>query len=403
MASEVAHEFHRQKMAESRARVGLRIDQGTKGSSPDIRSLRRENPLNFSNPLPDNSSGSKIRPFQVSKDESGRPTPMEIVLANQMKASLTGGVLKDFRYARKILGQRASDVSNLDLEAQGLPPVASPIAILSESDSRTLELNSVLQAIASQINSGRVSDLTLNELRNLPRLLIAVLPSMTPPEAIELIRFIDDDIINELRNADLDAEVRLSDYFENVREFIREVIPLLGLDPVSASRGVLSVARDFFGRTIVPRDPGRTPQTARTPTLPTISIDRPPAGERGGPDALPPAPAPRRRRPDIVAVAEEEAPPAPAEVRLLPALQDNRRVRISDAQFANLREAYKARGPRGSDVEETLLDFLVNDLGLDANRRNLTNTQRGALTTNTKAKNYIKQITGADIAQGTRR
>lgn len=390
MASEVAHEFHRQKMAESRARVGLRIEQGTKGSSPDIRSLRRENPLNFSNPLPDNSSGSKIRPFQCSKDESGRPTPMEIVLANQMKSSLTGGVLKDFRYARKILGQRASDVSNIDLESQGLPPVASPIATLSEADSRTLELNSVLQAIASQINSGRVSDLTLNELRNLPRLLIAVLPSMTPPEAVELMRFIDDDIINELRNANVDAEVRLSDYFENVREFIREVIPLLGLDPASASRGVLSVARDFFGRTLVERDPRRIPQTARTPTLPTISIDRPPAGQPGGPEVPPPRP---RRRPRVggpVMLPDEEQPLTPRRGRV----DDRRRVALVGDQLDTMREAFRRNNM------DTIRQYLIADLGLDEDSVALTTKQQNAFNTKTTAKNYIKKRTGADIKTG---
>lgn len=401
MASEVAHEFHRQKMAESRARVSLRIEQGTKGSSPDVRSFRRENPLNFSNPLPDNSSGSKIRPFQCSKDESGRPTPMEIVLANQMKASLTGGVLRDFRYARKILGQRASDTANIALESQGLPPVASPIATLSESDSRTLELNSVLQAIANQINSGRVSDLTLNELRNLPRLLIAVLPSMSPPEAVELLQFIDDDIINELRNAEVDAEVRLSDYFENVREFIREVIPLLGLDPVSASRGVLSVAKDFFGRTIVERDPGRTPQTARTPTLPTISIDRPPAGERGGPDALPPRPRARVRRPVRPRMGEapveapvEEPVEEPAEAPRRGRVDDRRRVALSGDQLGNMREAF-----RRNDMD-TIREYLRDDLGLDDTTVALTNKQQNAFNTKTTAKNYIKKRTGVDIKTG---
>jgi hypothetical protein len=209
--------------------------------------------MNYSNPLPDNSTGSKIRPFQCSKDESGRPNAMEIVAMNQGK--LSGGVVKDYRYARKILDQRARDSANLDLEAQGLPPQGQPMFEMSRDDSLALELNQLLQNITSSIDEGRLSDLTVNELKNVPRLLIQLLPTMTPQEAVELIRFMDDDILEELINLNpkTAAGVRVERYFTNVRDYIKDVVPFLGLDRRTAQVATVRLAKDYFGRQIISR------------------------------------------------------------------------------------------------------------------------------------------------------
>lgn len=253
MASLLIQEFHNQAMRAEKERIMLRIQQGTKASSPDIRSMRRMNPLNFSNPLPDNSSGSKIRPFQCSKDESGRPNAMEIVLMNQMNPqSISGGVLKDFRYAKNILNRRARDMATKDLESQGLPAPPSPIAELTGLDSKNLELNTLLQNVQSSIEAGAVSQLTINDLRGVPRLLIQLTPTFTPTEAIELIRFIDDDILEVLRDIQpqRQAEIRIGKYFEGVRQFLEEVMPFLGLDDMTKQRASLQIGKRIFGRQI---------------------------------------------------------------------------------------------------------------------------------------------------------
>jgi hypothetical protein len=206
MASPTALGFHAQKMIQEQERVHLRIAYGTKASSPEIRNVRRMNPLNYYNPLPDNSSGSKIRPFFSSKDESGRPNAMEIVAMNQSKMS--GGVLTDYRYARKVLDQRARDTTNMNLEAQGLPPVPSPILQLDEVESRILELSTLLSGINDAIDAGDISQLTVNELKNIPRLLVAIAPALSQSQIVELDRYIID-IIQSLESAEnLSAPVK---------------------------------------------------------------------------------------------------------------------------------------------------------------------------------------------------
>jgi hypothetical protein len=378
MASEIAREFHRISMANAKSKVAERLFQGTKASTPDIRNVRRANPSYYSNPLPDNSSGSKIRPFQCSKDESGRPDAMERVRMNQ--GHLRGGVLTNYKYARKILNQRARDTTDLQLESEGLPPLPTPSISLTETESRQMELNAILQAIASQINMGRVSELTLNELKNLPRLLIAVLPSMGPDDGVELLQFIDDDIINELRNSQTDVEERLLQYFENVREYVREVIPLLGLDPASAQKGVNILSKDFFGRKIVERDSDRTPQTARAPVAPTVAIDKPPRGLPGGDETLEEATGPK------APILPHRQPPPP-----LGKIDDRKHVQLNATVLESLRRAYRA------DDIDALRDFLRTELGLDDTKVALTNKQKGAFNSKVKAKNYIRKRTGEDI------
>jgi hypothetical protein len=244
MASPITQGFHAQQMAQERERVALRISYGTKASTPEIRNIRRMNPLNYSNPLPDNSSGSKIRPFFSTKDESGRPNAMEIVAMNQAK--MRGGVLKDYRYAQKILQQRATDTQNLQNESQGLPPVPSPLLQLSDEDSRKLELNTLLTSLEDAIDTGAISALTVAELKNIPRLMIALAPTFTESQIADLLRYFDDMIESLIASESKPADA-IKDYLEKrVRKFLVELAKIVNKSPEEKMLAVRGIAQDIF-------------------------------------------------------------------------------------------------------------------------------------------------------------
>lgn len=244
--------FHNKQMEEARQNIRLRLELGTKSGSPKQLDKKRLKPLYYSNPLPDNSSGSKIRPFQTSKDESGRPTPMEMVLANQKRnKGMRGGVIKDFRVARRLLDRRAEDVRNMELEAEGLPRQESAPVILTTDDSLALELNNVLSTLQKSISSGLFDRITLQELKNVPRLLLNVLPSYTPTDVNELIQFIDDDIITELINkpgGPTDISDTLEKFFDKVRNFLRKIIPFMASDLQTKSTAIRRIGLEAFGK-----------------------------------------------------------------------------------------------------------------------------------------------------------
>lgn len=251
MASDEIRAFWNAGAKSERDRVLLRIATGTKATSPAERSKRRENPLFYFNPLPDNSSGSKIRPFQCSKDESGRPNAMMRVMANQ-QMGLRGGVLEDYRYARSVLDRRARDTTNIQMESEGLPPNPEPIAELSAVESKNLELNTLLQNIVGQIASGTASQLTVNDLKGIPRLLVGLLPTYTPQEGVELKQFIDDDILEDLRGFTDTSQKKVQDrllaFFEACSLFIDKMMPFLGLDDMTKKRASLTLGKKIFGK-----------------------------------------------------------------------------------------------------------------------------------------------------------
>lgn len=245
MADASALEFHRQKMAQEKQRVALRIAYGTKASSPQIRNVRRQQPLYYSNPLPDNSTGSKIRPFGINKDESDKPTAME--QASGKHWSMVGGVVKDYRYARSVLDRRARDTQNIQLESEGLPTNPEPVVELSQKDSMSIELNNLLQNVESAIETANVGTLTISDLKNIPRLLITLVPTMSESEITSLIQYIEDDIVGEL-SPDEGAEKRVREFMVVVLNFLKNAIRLVGQSPQRVSAGIKALAKDFFGK-----------------------------------------------------------------------------------------------------------------------------------------------------------
>jgi hypothetical protein len=188
MASPATIDFHNAKMAQERARVALRIANGTKASSPNIISYRHSHP-SFKG-LPDNSTGSRNQPFFAMKDES--QVSLEDKLAARM---MRGGVLSTDagqKYAKSILKRRAIDTTNEDLAREGLPVQPPPLLELDEVESRSLELNNIIDAIDDSLNAGTAFAIPLSEVSKLPRLLIALSPSFDERKVTALIDVLDD-------------------------------------------------------------------------------------------------------------------------------------------------------------------------------------------------------------------
>jgi hypothetical protein len=336
MASDEIRAFWNEGVKSERERVLLRISQGTKATSPAIRSTRRLNPGFYFNPLPDNSSGSKIRPFDLAKDESGRPNAMmKVAMRQRGELPITGGV-KDYQYAKSILNRRARDASNLALEAQGLPPQAEPIATLSELDSRNLELNLLLQNIQNQIEGGLYSQLTINDLKGLPRILISVLPSYSTAEATDLLRFINDDILAVLRDAELNPKIvgRLADFFELVKKFLVEMMPLMERDEASKRRASITIGKRIFGTRFAEAEPAPIAPRRRPQVAPVAEVeDEEGEEEEDGED-------------EEVEIEEEVPAPAPRQQ-----IRQEEGI-ISQTQLANLRRAFR------TNDTDTLEEFI---------------------------------------------
>lgn len=227
MASPDVIDFHNRKMAQEREFVKLRIDWGTKASSPQIKNARRMNPLYYSNPLPDNSTGSKNRPFGLNKDESGRPSADAIASGK----ILEGGVLKDYKYAKAILARRGRDTTNINLASEGLPPQPSPLLELSPVDSKILELDSQLQLIDDSIAVGNVNNITVEQLKNITRLIISLVPALTEEQIATMIQYVTEmieDIDNLLGSV---QELTLKDYFQmKLIPFLKENVTVVNFD-----------------------------------------------------------------------------------------------------------------------------------------------------------------------------
>lgn len=172
MASAAVIAFHNANMADEKRRVALRIANGTKGSSPQIISARHSNPT-FKG-LPHNSTGSRNAPFFVNTNQRGHPFD-----------GIVGGVIKDYRFARELLDQRARSTTELAALKEGIPvPPATPSALLtlSPEDSRVLELNQQLQTIQDIVEAGALENLGAtisSDLKNILRLFVALLPTFS--------------------------------------------------------------------------------------------------------------------------------------------------------------------------------------------------------------------------------
>jgi hypothetical protein len=234
--------FHNEKMAQERARVMLRIQNGLKSDSSAVIARRMMNP-SFQG-MVDNSTGSRNQPFFATKDESqtsleskirhrnGRIQPRNVFqpqqqypmpdgthveVADQLDANpniiaapfiaprtMSGGVLTNYKYARKILNRRKEDIENQELVEEGLPRQPPTLTVLTELDSRKMELANVLDFIGQSVSAGDYGVVSSMEARNLFRLIISLAPAFTEDELADVVRILEN-IIDNLEEGVRDA------------------------------------------------------------------------------------------------------------------------------------------------------------------------------------------------------
>jgi hypothetical protein len=407
MATPEVMSFHNANAISERERVRLRIQQGTKASSPDVRSYRRQH-LDIYQPhatLADNSTGSKNRPFYATKDES------HISLEDKVK--MRGGVLstpEGQKYAKFILNRRAKDITMQDLEAQGIEPsTVLPTdndLVLTADESKSLELNTLLQSISDAVDARDFSGLTITDLKNIPRLMITTLPKMTQNRFAELVRFIEE-LIDELEaitepKEDLDDDEdelkpdskatagadRIKNYLENILVLLREFAKVIGRDEASKTATLKALVNEFLGlrkstsKSIIPptgqfrvvdkrsRQPIASGEQRAQPidvNKPVRRVIIPPPPRPRAPPPPPPAPAEEERE-------EEEDSTAPPPVRRLTAEQKAFEARMDEAYrlakskvagrreagLATLREGAIALGKKvPADATRTKLKNLI--------------------------------------------
>jgi len=234
--------FHNEKMAQERERVMMRIANGLKSDSSSIIAGRMMNP-SFRG-MVNNSTGSRNMPFFATKDESNvtleskiklrggkiqrrdvfvphhqmaLPVETHVEATNQLDMNpniiaspfitpekMYGGVLTDFKYATKILKRRADDVRNMELDAKGLQRNAPELTVLSEIDSRKLELANVLDFVGQSVANGDYGIVSSVETRNMFRLIISLAPILTEAEIGDIISILDN-IIENLKEGERDT------------------------------------------------------------------------------------------------------------------------------------------------------------------------------------------------------
>jgi len=268
--------FHNEKMAQEKERVMMRIANGLKSDSSSIIARRMMNP-SFRG-MVNNSTGSRNMPFFATKDESNvtleskiklrggkiqrrdvfvphhqiaLPIETHVEATNQLDMNpniiaspfiapekMHGGVLTNFKYATKILKRRADDVRNMELDAEGLQRNATVLTVLSEIDSRKLELANVLDFVGQSVANGDYGIVSSVETRNMFRLIIALAPILTEAEIGDIISILDN-IIENLKEGERDTtQGRLNlDNIHSTRRVAGEI---------NAGGSVMSRLREFL-------------------------------------------------------------------------------------------------------------------------------------------------------------
>jgi hypothetical protein len=272
MAAEVVQSYHDQKMAQERERVALRIANGTKASSSNVIGLRMQHPSYKG--LPDNSCGSKNRPFFANKDESQIPL--------EEKVRMAGGVIRNYDVAKKLLSQ-TRDIGSINMAASaglsGMPTPSMPDAppVFSEQESKLFELNQLLQNISDAIGANAMSEVSLNEYKSLPRLVIGLIPTLSEQEIVRVIRFMQE-LLEDLENLqstsgkreNTDSIIanadRASSILADTVLLLNDSLRNIGLDEKERRLRLKSVAKSIF-------TPGREEALKGIPARPGISSD----------------------------------------------------------------------------------------------------------------------------------
>jgi len=324
MASPAVISFHNAQMEQERKRVALRIANGTKASSNLVIGHRMQHPSYKG--LPDNSTGSRNQPFFAMKDESQCPL--------EDKIRMRGGVLSTDagrQYAKSILKRRAEDTNNIERMKNELPPVPPKLLELDEEESKSLELNTIIDGIDDALNAGTAFGVPISEVSKLPRLLISLSPTFAEQQITALIDVFDD-LYGRARqtqsirrnNRAGDAEdaaetisvARLAIPLERCIDFLKEILKVVNLANENDKRiALLGIAKRSFKGDVKGREaerllerPEEAPVEEQMPPL--IPVEEAAAAAEEGAAATAAAPtAVRRRRvsPEEAAATEERA------------------------------------------------------------------------------------------------
>lgn len=268
MASPAVNAFHNAKMEQERQRVALRIANGTKASSNLVIGHRMQHPTYKG--LPDNSTGSRIQPFFASKDESHVPL--------EQKVAMRGGVLSTdagMKFAKAALRRRAEDLTNQKLAADGLPVNPPKLMELDETESKSLELNQILESLADSAEAGTFFGFSISEVSKLPRLIISLLPTFSEGQVVELINALDN-IVQLAMNVSSERSLKAATRFGDVEDEATRT---------ASSRAIRPMRRlaDFLEAFIKPRPDGTTFAEAddRTKRVAITTLAREYLGEFG--------------------------------------------------------------------------------------------------------------------------
>ena len=259
MASPAAAAFHAEKMAAEKRRVAIRIENGTKASTPATIGYRRQH-RSF-NGIDTNPLGSGATLFFVNPDDTHKPFAGE----------LTGGVIKDFRLAKKLLDQRARTSTNIDLIKEGQEPTPSPLLELDAVESRSLELNNQLQQLQDAVDAGEITSSLVPELKNILRLFVALIPTFTGAQLADFQEFFGN-MINTLEDKAAQehqpvaaaagavgrvgltaSENQVYLFLRNLFEFIKEFAPSVDLPRNEKEIRARAIVKKVFGIRL-PRD-----------------------------------------------------------------------------------------------------------------------------------------------------
>jgi hypothetical protein len=211
--------------------------------------------------LPYNSTGSRNQMAFLSKAENDVPLEAKVMAGGARTQQAQ-------RFYQKKLKGVAEWTRNQQLMKDGLPPTPpNPAQFeLSQKESITLELDTLLTTLNNVIESGDLSSMTTKDFSNIPRLLIKFVASTTEKrEIVNVIRAFETDLIEplkEISNPSLRGNERanmvlrekgsdlLSGFIEPSLDFLKGYIRFLETydgSPKSQEVAIRSLVKENFG------------------------------------------------------------------------------------------------------------------------------------------------------------
>lgn len=230
--------FHNQQMKERQEGLAERIRMGTRASNP--RGVYDRIVKMAVRPRLDYNSTAVDMPFFRNY---AAPTP------------LSGGVIKDYRYAQKLLSQRKQDYDNQAAAREGLPPTMSEAPlVLSDIQSKTLELNQLLTALDDAVEVGDISNLAVSDLKNVLRLMVSLSTTFDEARLVELIEYVEN-IITDLQTLADEAAAGTSTnrnarlvlkFFESMYRFLKGMAPAVNRSPQERALMAKSLVKEVL-------------------------------------------------------------------------------------------------------------------------------------------------------------